>query len=172
MRRIGTILLLCLIGYTQWGYDVHFIILQWQLKEAAREAWIAELPDKAFLQVSLSEMNAHGKWEEAGKECWYRNHLYDIIRQRKDGDTTWLFCMDDDNEERLIRQAGETTKAGLDHPDKRTGHSLSFALGDQICEIPHWRIRPLPVPPRHYPAARYEPLANRYDEILGPPPKG
>jgi hypothetical protein len=163
---------LLLIGYTQWGYDVEFIVCQWQMKEAAQEDWIASLPDKAFLRVSLAEIDAHGKWEEAGKECWYRDHLYDVIRRRVSGDTTWLFCMDDENEERLIRQAGETAKAGLDHPDKRSGHSLAFAFGDQICEILYWRILPVVFESQRFFAGRSERLSHRYDEILGPPPKG
>src|ERR1700760_3407213 len=119
------------------------------MKEAAQEEWIASQPDKAFFKVNLAEIDAHGKWEEAGKECWYKDHLYDVIRRRVSGDTTWLFCMDDENEERLIRQAGETTKAGLDHPDKRSGHSLAFAFGDILCEPVGWTIGPIvrSVPP-------------------------
>ncbi|HXB06503.1 MAG TPA: hypothetical protein VNW04_05300 [Puia sp.] len=172
MRTIGTILLLLLIGYTQWGYDVQFIIRQWQMKEAARETWIASLPDEAFLRVSLAEIATHGKWEVAGKECWYQGHLFDIIRERSAGDSTWLFCLDDDNEERLIRQSGEVTRANLDHPDKQTNHSLSFAIGDLVCETAHWRILPLPAAPRNYCAGACERLPNRYTEIQAPPPKG
>lgn len=164
--------MLLLVGYAQWGYDVQFIIRQWQMKEAAQEAWIATLPDKAFLRVSLAEIDAHGKWEEAGRECWYKGHLYDIIRQRKAGDTTWLFCLDDDNEERLIQQSDAVTKANLDHPDKRGAHSLTLSIGDLVCETPHWRILPPPGRTREEHHVRLDPLPVRYTEILLPPPRG
>ncbi|HEY4109461.1 hypothetical protein [Puia sp.] len=171
MKKAGAILLLLIIGYTQWGYYSQFIILQWRMKEAAREAWVASLPDDAFLRVSLAEINAHGRWEEAGKECWYKEHLYDIIRQRNAGDTTWLFCLDDDNEEKLIRQSGEVTRANLDHPDKRAGHSLSISTGDLVCETVLWRIPSVAPDLPHYISGGCEQLPIRYSEILLPPPR-
>jgi hypothetical protein len=172
LRTAATILLLLLTGYAQWGYDVQFIIRQWQMKEAAQEAWIKAQPDASFTKVTRMEIETHGKWEEAGRECWYAGHLYDVIRERISGNTTWLFLLDDANEERLIRHAGKTTKTGLDHPDKRSGHSLLITIGDQVCETLHWRILPLPVLSRQFAADRYQALPSRYNEILGPPPKG
>ncbi|HXO74450.1 MAG TPA: hypothetical protein VN824_04450, partial [Puia sp.] len=103
-----------LLLYTQLGYYGQFLILQWQMKEAAREASLVALPDTAFFRVSLADVNARGKWEEAGRECWINDHLYDVIRQKTIDGRTWLFCLDDDNEERLIRGSGEFAHAGHD----------------------------------------------------------
>jgi hypothetical protein len=172
LKRTGTILLLILIGYSQWGHDLQFIIRQWQMKEAAREAWIASLPDRSFLRISSAEIDAHGKWEDGGRECWYQGHLYDIIRQHKTAGTTWLFLLDDDNEERLIRQSGECTKANLDHPDKQSARPLSSAIGDLVCEAAHWRIPPPPVSPRRYSFHGTDPLPAADADIVSPPPKG
>jgi hypothetical protein len=136
-----------------------------QLKEAAREAWIASLPDKAFLRVSLAEIEHSGKFQDGGRECWYRGHLYDIIRQRREGDTTWFFCLDDKNEERLIQRSDAATKTSLDH------HSLTLCLGDLVCESPHWRILPPPASGRLYLSGSDESLPAWHDEILIPPPR-
>jgi hypothetical protein len=172
VRKPGVILLFLVLAYTQWGYYAQFIVLQWRLKEAAREAWVAALPDRAFLRVSLAEIDAHGRWEEVGKECWYRGHLYDVIRQRRAGATTWLFCLDDDNEERLIRQSDAVTRASIDQPARRQGHTLALAAYDWVCEDLAGKISAIPpILHRYFPGSG-SPLPIRYTEQMIPPPKG
>jgi hypothetical protein len=109
LRKPGTISILAILFYTQLGYYGQFVIQQWVLKEEAREAWIAALPDRCFFRVRLADVNAAGHWEEEGKECWYNNHLYDVIREKDDGGVLWLYCMDDEREAKLIRRSGEMT---------------------------------------------------------------
>ena len=171
MRKCLTILFLLPLFYTQLGYYGQFIVLQLQAKEAAREAWIAALPDAAFVKLRLADVNATGKWEEPGKECWYNGHLYDVTRQVGAGDAAILLCMDDEREERLIHQSEQVTRANQDHPDKKTGHTLTLAIGDIVCERVVWFTPPadrLTQPP---PCGRPWRLPTRYSEILLPPPK-
>jgi hypothetical protein len=157
--------------YTQLGYFGQFIWRQWQLKEAAREARLAALPDAEFVRIDQAAIDAAGTWEERGKECRYQGHMYDVMRSRTIGGTTWLFCLDDENEERLDRQSDQVTRANQDQPDKRTGHAFYFSIGDIICEQPRWA---LPAPGRilrQYSYAANQPLPGRCPEIAGPPPK-
>ena len=157
--------------YIQLGYYGQFIVLQWRMKEAARAAWIAALPDKAFLRVSFDEIDAHGKWEEKGKECWYQGHLYDVIRSKTVGSTTWLFCLDDEREEGLIRQSDRVTRANQDHPDKSTGHSLAVSASDWLCERVVWDVAPVVrILKRNQYFSAWR-LALRSSEIVLPPPK-
>jgi hypothetical protein len=172
IKRVSTISLLLLLFYTQLGYYGQFLILQWRMKEAAREAWISALPDTAFFRVALTEANARGKWEEAGKECWINDHLYDVIRQKTIDGKTWLFCFDDDNEERLIRGSGEFAHAGHDQPDKRTAHAFSVRFGDAVCDMTSLRISRPPATFSTWYCSNPNPLPIRYREITVPPPKG
>ena len=172
MRKYLTILFLLPLFYTQLGYYGQFIVLQLQAKEAAREAWIAALPDSAFVTVRLADVNATGKWEEPGKECWYKGHLYDVTRQVGAGNATILLCMDDEREERLIHQSEEVTRANQDHPDKKTGHTLSLAIGEFVCERAVWYTEPAGCVTHPWPRSRSWRLPIRYSDILLPPPKG
>ena len=163
MKKGATISLLLLLFYTQMGYYGQFLLQQWRLKEAAREAWIAALPDAAFFRVSQADVDAHGKWEEAGRECWYNGHLYDVIRQR----AGCLYCLDDDNEERLIRQSGEF--AHESHGAKKT--LPSFRIADTIVDKPDFTLTQ-PVVRRHsWSAPISSRLPVRYLRIIVPPPK-
>jgi hypothetical protein len=171
MRKTGIISILAILFYTQLGYYGQFVIQQWMLKEAAREAWIAALPDRCFFRVRLVEVNTAGHWEEEGKECWYNNHLYDVIRQKEECGVVWLYCMDDEREAKLIRQSGEMTHANYDHPNKQANHSLSLRIGEWLAETISVRVaRPL-LPVEHHYDYRHSFLSLGYSEIVVPPPK-
>jgi hypothetical protein len=163
---------LIILFYTQLGYYGQFVVQQWRLKEAAHEEWIAAQPDAAFFRVRLSDINAGGRWEEEGREVWYKEHLYDVIRQRTTGGVVWLFCLDDEREAKLIRQSGEMTGASQEHPDKKTGHSLSVRIGDIVCEPTFWHLNQPAALPKSYLSSGTCPLPTRWAEIVIPPPKG
>jgi hypothetical protein len=141
------------------------------MKEAAREVRIAALPDDALQRISLAGINADGRWEEVGKECWYKGHLYDVIRRRTLHDITWFYCLDDDGEERLIQGSVDVTKANQDLPGERSRHSLNLSIGDMLCEAVGWELGSLPGAKRHYPPAGVCRLAFCYSAIVIPPPK-
>ena len=166
-------MLLVPLCYIQFGYYGQFIVQRWRVQKAAREAWLASLPDSAFVRLSLASINASGKWQEEGKECWYAGHLYDVIRQRTTGDATWLFCLDDDREERLIDESVHVTKANQDLPVKRNAqpHLNRLSTGDLLCKTTTWDISPLPSCESPYYPGEDDRLAARPSDIVIPPPK-
>jgi hypothetical protein len=171
LKRPGAISILVILFYTQLGYFGQFIIQQWMLKEEARGAWIAALPDRCFFRVQLAAVDAAGRWTEAGRECWYNNHLYDVIRRKTEEGSVWLYCMDDEREANLIRKSGELTHDNQGNPDKQTNHSLSPRIGDWLAEMTSLRLdRPLAPVDRHY-GDRPRTLSVGWKETFVPPPK-
>ena len=171
LKRSIAILLLLPLLYTQVGYFGQFIVERWRIQEAAREAWLATLPDSAFVRLDEAAVNATGKWEEMGKECWYGGHLYDVIRTCTRNKATTLFCLDDEREEGLIRDEGAVTRANLDHPDKKTPHSPVKGIGDIFCAAPACAAAAIAECKKEYPRPRAYLLSLQYSEIIGPPPK-
>jgi hypothetical protein len=171
LRRHGAISILIILSYTQFGYFGQFIIRQWILKEEAREAWIAALPDRCFFRVQLAAVDATGRWTEEGRECWYNNHLYDVIRRKSENGIVWLYCMDDQREANLIRKSGELTHDNQGNPDKQTNHSLSPRVGDWLAEMTSLRLdRPLALVDRRY-GDWLQSLPAGCVETFAPPPK-
>lgn len=171
MKKSGAISILVILFYTQLGYFGQFIIQQCVLKEEAREAWIAALPDRCFFRVQLTAVDAAGHWTEAGRECWYKDHLYDVIRRKTEGVVVWLYCMDDEREANLIRRSGEVTQANHDGPDKKASHSLSLRIGDWVAERTSLAMEtPLSVIQHRY-GFRPRSLSVGHTEIVIPPPK-
>ena len=171
MRKAGVISILTILLYTQLGYYGQFVIQQRVLKEEAREAWIAALPDRCFFRVRLADVNASGHWEEEGKECWYGNHLYDVIRQKSEDGAVWLYCMDDEREAALIRQSGEMTHSNNDRPDKKANHSLSLRIEDWVTGSISIRVGRSLGPNKLYFGCQPQSLSVGFTQIVIPPPK-
>lgn len=152
--------------YSQVGYYGQTIFLQWRMKEAAREARIAALPDKVLERISAARV----QWAEEGKECWYEGHLYDVIRQRTADGSTWLYCLDDEREERLIAGSVDVTRATQDQPGRQT--RITFSICDLLCQTPHWVIEPLPPVSKQYISPGVYRLSSCYARVVIPPPKG
>lgn len=172
MKRIIIIGMFLPLLYTTLGYYGQFIVLQWQAREAAREAWISALPDAAFVRIDEAAVDAGGRWEERGKEFSFKDHMYDVIRTRRADGKTWLICLDDENEARLDRQSEVVTRANQEHPDKKTGHTLCISVGDLFCERAEWMVSTPSCILRCYSLFAFHALPGRFREIAGPPPKG
>lgn len=171
VKKTSTISILSILLYTQLGYYGQFVIQQWIMKEEAREAWIAALPDRCLMRVRLADVNATGHWEEAGTECWYNNHLYDVIREKTEGGVVWMYCLDDEQEAKLIRESGEMTHANTDQRGKGANHSLSLGIGDWLAGMISLRVGRPPASVKHPNGYCSRSLLVGYVEILGPPPK-
>jgi len=171
LKRPGAISILVILFYTQLGYFGQFVIQQWIVKEEAREAWIAALPDRCFFRVQLAAVDAAGHWTEAGRECWFNNHLYDVIRRVTVDGAVWLYCMDDEREANLINKSGELTHDNQSNPDKKANHALFPRMGDWLAEMNSPRVdRPLKMVDRHY-SDWPRSLSAGCAETFGPPPK-
>jgi hypothetical protein len=162
LKKGCTILFLLVYFYIQIGYFWQFLVCQQVLRERAREAWMSTLPDAQFSRLSLDDVNAAGRWQDGDKECWYKEHLYDVIRQRTIRGKTYLFCMDDQREARLIKKTGET-KPAPGFPGK-VNVVLLTSFADNSLSFPvsiDNRGGSLPC----------NALARQYREVVFPPPR-
>ena len=115
------------------GHYVIFYIQKWHIKNTVREEIIAGIPSR-FLDVIVD--NGALNWEEKGKEFSVNDAFYDVVRIKKSNGKTFLYCLNDKNEERLLKKFAKTTKSTNDEgKGKSNKHSFKFQLSDQT--IPH-----------------------------------
>ena len=171
LKKAGAISVLVILLYTQLGYFGQFVVQQWILKEQAREAWIGALPDRCFFRIRQTDVDSAGRWTEPGRECWYCNLLYDVIRRKTENGIVWLYCMDDEREAKLITKSGEVTHDNQANPDKKASHSFSPRIGDWLAEAISFRVdRPLSPVDLHY-GDRPRLLSVGWTQIFVPPPR-
>ena len=77
------------------------------------------MPDDRLYRIALDDLNASGRWQDEGRECWFKGHLYDVVRQKAVSGRTYAFCMDDEKEAALIERTGAMTGTNLDLDQRR-----------------------------------------------------
>lgn len=106
MRRTVAILLLILYLHNFAGYRAAFYLLQSSVRSDIKQTVKEGLPDNAltllvFRTSSLENNQASIHWTDEN-EFSYGGSMYDIVRAGTDGDSTYFFCINDVDEERLF----------------------------------------------------------------------
>ena len=122
MKKIITISLLCIIGFSQGGYFIFSAVHQLMLKSEMKEK-IARYSDETDLVcISYTDHADEIVWEEEGKEFFYNKKMYDVIRTDTTDGKVFLYCINDEKEKNLISQNIETA-ATNNTPGKKSGIS-------------------------------------------------
>lgn len=135
MKRIITISLLCIIGFSQGGYFIFSAVHQFFLKEEMKEK-IAEYHDeKNLICISYSDNAKEIVWEREGKEFFFKTRLYDIVRTENIKGKVFFYCVNDEKEHKLITQNNETAKTNSTQSEKSGVSKIElpimfFAEGD------------------------------------------
>jgi hypothetical protein len=67
------------------------------------EKIIKKLPDTDVTILSITKSNSRKfRWVENNEEFKFEGKLYDLVRIRNEGDTTFFYCINDTQEEKLI----------------------------------------------------------------------
>lgn len=132
MKRIVAILLLLLYLHNFAGYLAAFCLLQSHVRSDIKRTIKSGLPDNTltllvFQTSSLGNDESSVQWLEEN-EFLYRGSMYDVVRARADGDSTYFLCINDVEEERLF--------AGLDrHVDREMAASGKAATLDSFQDV-------------------------------------
>lgn len=129
MKKATAIFLLFLFCLNQTGHFISFYIQKWHIQCLVREEILAGIPDR---YLKIIEENSAIEWEEKGKEFKFKDEFYDVARTKIIDGKKLLFCLNDKNEERLIKNFANTVKSSTDNErGKNNKHAFKFHLMDQ-----------------------------------------
>jgi hypothetical protein len=105
MKRLISIIFLCLLIMKTVGYFAYLKVQQYILKEEAKEKIIQSLPAEKLVELHFSKTDFKIiKWEEAGKEFVFEGKMYDLVRIQFDGRNYTLFCFSDEEESTIYQE--------------------------------------------------------------------
>lgn len=164
MRKIISILLLCIIFSAHIGYYLVYTYQQYQLRETAKQRLFAGLPDSSF-EIIVAGQHSSFAWEEEGKEFYLEGQLYDVAKSVHRNGKLLLYCINDKKEEELLCREGRAAGSG-----KNGKQVLKIQLIGPMQESPINSQRLTPQTAREY---YYfdAPLIALNKEVKGPPPR-
>ena len=130
MKKIAVIAVLFVFMVNTMGYYIVFRCNQYLVKKEM----VAQIrggifhSDIVLLKILSPEKEQQFHWRDKNEFSWY-GKLYDVIVERKSGDTTMFYCLRDKKEETLL--------ADFSFYLNRTGRSGSSAKDNPIHALLH-----------------------------------
>jgi hypothetical protein len=168
LRKFVSIFLLTITFLGLLGYS--FIL--GVMKEVHKESMMEKIK-QGVKEVDLSKIPANSEgiyWLEDGKEFYYNNHIYDLVKEKTINGQKTLLCIEDDKEETIL-----DTKNGVSKQNSAPEKNSKHAAGKQMPDIISFSIeekRIIPVICNIVPAASFsEELLSGCNNITVPPPE-
>jgi len=146
MKKALSILFLFIFLYNIAGYFIVFTLQQFSVREEMELYIKKNMADKELERVVVSNTDIAGgssdfRFKDDNNEFVYKGKLYDIVRQKTDGVNTIFYCINDNNEERLIEGLSQHIQRNTDQNLPAKNNALNLvnniikdALPDKHCE--------------------------------------
>lgn len=132
MRNTIVISLLILFTTSQAGYYCVYSFQQSQIKKEVKEHLKKLLPEPALQVIVAEDFTNAIKWKEEGKEFILNGELFDVAKTKRVNGKTFLYCLNDKNEEKLLHEFAKAIKSATDNngTNKNSKGSYKFQLSD------------------------------------------
>ena len=130
LRNLSVISLLVLFVISQVGYYCVYHYQQNRIKEDVKRQLFANVPESSLL---VFEIDTPGiEWEEEGKEFYLHGELFDVAKIKNVAGKTFIYCINDKKEEKLLQDLAQTIKSQTDNngSGKSGKHEIKFQITD------------------------------------------
>ena len=132
--KLTLITLLIVIVICQFGYYGFYAFKIYSAKECAREQMLQQIPENLLIKISAADNAKQMVWEEEGKEFKLNGELFDVVKAVHENGKEYLYCINDEKENELVKQYAKIIKDGSDNSSSDKNQKVAKF------SIPEWNI--------------------------------
>jgi len=167
LKKALTASLLAILFTSQVGYYFIYTVHQYIIKEEMEREMLTLIPESSLEVFVVEELDDKIVWEEENKEFSIEGALYDVARIKKIDGKTFLYCINDKQEKRLLDDLAKAVNAN--HGNKQEKNSIKSLLIDLVCMKDEEDSTIFSVPSIY--SLFNVNLVSSFEEINIPPPK-
>lgn len=125
MRPAIFIILFSLLGISVFGIYPAFCLLKCHARAEIKKQLKNGFKAGELTRICIDEHQANLVWEEQGKEFHLNGKLYDVVSQWTTGRVTVYYCLNDQQELRMLRLLADNIHLQLSNDHSPTGRTAS-----------------------------------------------
>ena len=159
-----------LLFFSQIGYYFFYMFQQHEIKEAAKHALLAKLPESSLEIIDANTHKNDIEWEDEDREFYLNGQMYDVAYIKVVNGKTLIYCLNDSKESDLMKNLAHAVNAGNEQnsSNKHGHHIIKFQLSDFIILGDHAITKNEPVKVKYIDHSVA--LITNNIEIFTPPP--
>ena len=166
MKKTAAIFFLLFLFISQIGHILLYCVQLRHFKDLAQKEIMAGM-QLGFCEIIEDDAAIH--WENAGQEFSKNGEWYDVVAIKKSRGKTFLYCLNDRNEARLVK-AFASLIASSSANGKSDHTVVKFHVTDQYIILTETVLACIPQV-KHYHESHSPCLCCTYAESLVPPPR-
>jgi hypothetical protein len=120
MRIVFAKILLLFMLLQAAGYIFVFEIQKHEIRREIKQQIKAGVPETELVLLKILEGKPNPAFQRVDEhEFRYDGKMYDIVRQKSHGDTTWYYCLADEKETQLFAHLEELAKRDMSQNSER-----------------------------------------------------
>lgn len=153
--------------FSEAGYFLYYSIQRYQIKQEIKKELSSVIEAHLLETIELEKNAAAIEWEEEGEEFFFNNSMYDVKRIEKINGKTFLYCINDDKENALLKKMVVATEK---NQKEKKNHSFKFQLPYFLVTTTFLPV-PSSIPVQHIFSPFSESAIYLSGDIVIPPPK-
>jgi len=119
LNRVVSILFCLLLCLSQVGFYIGFLLEQHKTKDLIKQHAIAKAPLHHLVRIEQQDAI---QWEDDRKEFYLHGSLYDVVKIQVENGKTVFYCINDENEEQLLKNLSLVSGSDNNHSSSKNNH--------------------------------------------------